>query len=128
MRWGVIIAVAFLAGCNQGDHLPISTAPTVRIMSPLGTGSPFKSGDRILIQVDFSDDIELHEMAVFVRNTMNNEFVYQRNLHKHGNAYRWIEDTTFTTTVASVYQITAIVTDHELQRSEEKETFSVEPN
>lgn len=116
------------AGCNEADHVPMSTAPTVRIISPLMTNSPFRSGDRVLIQVDFEDDLELHEMAVFVRNTMNNELVYQRNLHKHGNTYRWIEDTTFLTPVTSDFQITAIVTDHDLQRSEKKETFRVEPN
>lgn len=123
----VVIAILFIYGCDTENPEPFSSAPTARIMSPSGNNAPFKSGDRILIQVDFSDDVELHEMAVFIVNQENNELVYQRNLHKHGANYRWIEDTTLVTPVAVDYVISAIVTDHELQRTEVEETFRVEP-
>lgn len=129
IKWLPILLVAtLLIACEETElPTPQSSAPTVTILSPLSTDSIATSGDRIILQVQFDDDEELHEMAVFIIRMHDGTMVYQADIHQHGNSYRWIDDTTFTTAVESDFEIRAIVTDHELQRTEATETFRLKP-
>lgn len=120
--------IIFLMACQENEiPTPQSAVPEIQIISPTANDSTYKSGNPILLQVQFDDDEELHEIAIQIIRIHDGAMVYQRNLHQHGNSYRWIDSLILTTEVASDFEIRAIATDHELQRTDTSETFRMMP-
>lgn len=124
----ILVATLLLASCEENEvPIPTSDAPTVSILSPAASDSAFASGDPILIQVQFDDDDELHEMLVTVIRLHDGAMVFQQHLHQHGSHYRWINTLNLNTTIESEFEVRAIVTDHELQRSTDTVVFTLLP-
>ena len=122
------MTATLLIACEETEiPIPQSSAPTVSIMSPLASDSAYVSGQSLLLQVQFDDDDELHEIVVTIIRLSDGAMIYQRNLHQHGNSYRWIDNLELTTSVQSDFEVRAIVTDHELQRTEDSQTITVLP-
>lgn len=128
LKWLLATLIIASLGCNESEiPEPVSAAPSVRVLSPNSGDSAYQSGENVVLQVQFDDDIELHEMAVYIIRLHDGAMVYEQHLHQHGASYRWIDNPAMTTPVASDFEVRAIVTDHELQRTEVSEFFRVIP-
>ncbi len=122
-----MFAVALLSACEETEIPdPESNPPTVEFLSP-SPDSTFTSGEPTVLQVQFDDDEELHELLVTIVRIQDGSMVYQKNIHQHGNSYRWVDQITFTTDVLSEFELRAIATDHELQQTKSTVTVTVLP-
>jgi hypothetical protein len=97
------------------------------IISPTSANDPYMSGMPISINVEATDDLELHEIVISVVRAHDSEEVYVKYDHSHGTSYAYQVDTMFTTTVHSDFTITATVSDHEGEETVATETFHMHP-
>lgn len=122
------LTMMLLSSCEESEvPTPKSTAPQISIMNPLNSDEPYLSGDTIMLQIHFTDDEELHEMAVFITRSHDGAIVYQQNLHDHSDSYRWVDFVMLETNTVTEFELKAIATDHELQRSEASCLFTMQP-
>lgn len=82
----VIALIAITAACHKDDHdhdhdKNDTEPPTINIIQP--TATVFDSGDTVRIQVVVTDNVELHEVDVFINNKKTNEEVYKLHRHSH---------------------------------------------
>ncbi|TNF32180.1 MAG: hypothetical protein EP314_00315 [Bacteroidetes bacterium] len=117
-----------MMGCDKNEiPTPKSTAPEIIVINPQNSGATYTSGDTIMLEVQFSDDEELHEMAVFIIRLYDGAMVYQKNLHNHSDSYRWVDLVPLETDSFSEFEVRAVATDHELQRTQVSVKFDMHP-
>lgn len=92
-----VFALLGLVACdkdehNHDDHTD-KTAPTINIISPVGT-EMMMSGDTVKIQAEVTDNDELHEVSLSVTRTHmgNTEEVMHKHYHSHTDKLTITED------------------------------------
>lgn len=118
------IAAATLSSCTKTEE---NEAPTVTILSPKAENNPYMSGTSMNIQVEFSDDEELHELSIEVVRAHDGAEVFHAHPHSHTKTYTFNVDTVLTTTMHSDFTITATGTDHDDKITTVTETIHMHP-
>jgi hypothetical protein len=118
------IAFGAMTSCNTTEE---NEAPTVTIISPKAENNPYMSGNSMNINIEFSDDVELHELSVEVVREFDGAVVYHAHPHSHTSSYTFNVDTVLTTTEHSDFTVTAVGSDHDDKITTVTETIHMHP-
>ena len=80
----VILTLALITACHKDDHdhdKNDTEPPRINIIQP--AASMFDSGDTVMIQIVVTDNIELHDVDVFINDKKTGAEVYKLYRHSH---------------------------------------------
>lgn len=83
----LLAAAVFFSACSKDeddhnhDKKNDTTPPTINIIEP--SASMFDAGDTVKIVVVVEDNVEMHEVDVFIHKKANNEEVFKLHRHSH---------------------------------------------
>jgi len=128
-----IFAICFLAiapfGCtkNRKDSpTVVPLVPLITILMPVA-GTTYEHGDTVRMKAHIQHSSELHEYAVIMRNTDNNDTLFSYEVHKHATSVNvdtfWVNNVT----VHSPMELTVAAEDHAGNSNSAKVLFHCHP-
>ena len=109
-----LLALAIsLNACKKEEETADTTAPEITINSPLKNGS-YTSGDMVHIEVDVTDNDEIHEIEAFFTATHMGmkDTVWQEHYHPDAASFSIEEHYTIGTVMHTDFMLTVVATDH----------------
>jgi len=122
----IIVVFSFLlifAACEKETTPP---SPTVHVHQPTA-GTTYNSGDTVWIEAHYTDEDELHECHLDVKNTTSDTTFLHVHAHSHGTSYEIDTFVVVTASMHSDFQLTAMGTNHNSLSTTETVDFHVHP-
>lgn len=97
---------------HDDDHEHTTqTTPNIQVLSPQ-TGSEYKSGDTVFIDVVFSNESDLHYAELFVEQVNSGALKMKKEHHTHDKNYHYKGNIVLETDSISGMLLTALTKDH----------------
>lgn len=121
------LAVALGIGVSSCNTAEENQAPHINIIKPTAADNPHMSGMPISIQVEVSDDEQLHDTEISIVRAHDSAEVYHQYTHTHEAQFTISEDTVLTTSMHSDFTITVTAEDHDGEVTTASSTFHMHP-
>ncbi|WP_124397615.1 Ig-like domain-containing protein [Thermaurantimonas aggregans] len=83
-KFALLAVIVSIAACEKDDHehdKNDNIPPTISIIRP--NESAFRVGDTVFIQINVLDNVELHEVDVFINDKVTGAEKYKLHRHSH---------------------------------------------